>query len=168
MYKFFLILLFAFLIGDESTIYITTEGWEKSDKLKDVLKELKPDMDKFNNKVSKLLHPDKFLIKNAFKIIDTTRIENSSNDSLMSKITILENSYFEGLDSEEIFSFYKLSDSGDYYEILTTWYAIEIIVDNSIELDNQIQDMVWMAWESATGINKELDPDLLIFKSVDK
>ena len=167
MYKILPILLFAFLIADESTMYLTTEGWEKSDKLKDILKELKPEMDKFNDKLSSLLHPDKFLIKNAFKIIDTTRIENSSNDSLMSKITILENRYFEGLDSEMIFSFYKLSDSGDYYEILTTWYAIEVNVDNSIELDNQIQDMVWMALETATGFEKEFDPDLLIFKSVD-
>ena len=84
MYKFFPILLFAFLIADESTMYLTTEGWKKSDKLIDILKELKPEMDKFNDKLSSLLHPDKFLIKNAFKIIDTTRIENSSNDSLMS------------------------------------------------------------------------------------
>jgi len=165
--KFLPILLFAFLIADESTMYLTTEGWEKSDKLKDILKELKPEMDKFNDKLSSLLHPDKFLIKNAFKIIDTTRIENSSNDSLMSKITILENRYFEGLDSLMIFSFYKLSDSGDYYEILTTWYAIEVNVDNSIELDNQTQDMVWMALETATGLEKEFDPDLLIFNSVD-
>ena len=84
-----------------------------------------------------------------------------------SKLIILENRYFEGLDSEMIFSFYKLSDSGDYFEILTTWYAIEIIVDNSIVLDNQIQDMVWMALETATGLEKEFDPDLLIFNSID-
>ena len=95
MYKLLPILLFAFLIADESTMYLTTEGWEKSDKLKDILKELKPEMDKFNDKLSSLLHPDKFLIKNAFKIIDTTRIENLINDSLMSKITILENSYLK-------------------------------------------------------------------------
>ena len=167
MYKILSILLFAFLLADESTMYLTTEGWEKSDKLIDILEELKPDMDEFNNKLIKLLHPDKFLIRHAFIIIDTTRIENISHDSLMSKITMLENSYFEGLDSEEIISFYKLSDSGDYYEIRTTRYAIEVNVDNSIELDNQIQDMVWMALEAATGLKKEFDPDLLIFNSVD-
>ena len=167
MYKILIISLFAFLIADESTIYLTTEGWEKSDKLKDVLKNLKPDMDEFNNKVSMLLHPDKFIVKNAFKIIDTTKIENTINDSLINKIIKLENNYYEGLDSEKIFSFYKLSDSGDYYEILRTWYAIEINVDKSIKLDNQIKDMVWMALESATGLEKELDPDLLIFNSVD-
>ena len=130
MYKLLPILLFAFLIADESTMNLTTEGWKKSDKLIDILKELKPAMDEFNDKLSSLLHPDKFLIKNAFKIIDTTRIENLINDSLMNEIIILENRYFKGLDSEEIFSFYKLSDSGDYYEIRTTRYAIEVNVDN--------------------------------------
>ena len=91
MYKILPILLFVFLNAEESTMYLTTEGWERSDKLKDVLKDVKPEMDEFNNKVSMLLHPDKFVVKNAFIIIDTTRIENIINDSLMSKITVLEN-----------------------------------------------------------------------------
>ena len=163
MYKLLPILLFAFLTANESTMYLTTEGWGKSDKLIDILEELKPDMDEFNNKLIKLLHPDKFLIRHAFIIIDTTRIENISHDSLMSKITMIENSSIGRFDSEMNVSFYKLSDSGNYYEIRTTRYVIEVNVDNSIELDSQIQDMVWMALEAATGLKKESDPDLLIF-----
>ena len=167
MYKLLPILLFTFLIGDESTMYLTTEGWEKSDKLKDVLKEIGSELNHDIDEMNNLLNPDKFLIKLGFKIIDTTMIENIFYDSLMSKITILENRYYEGIHPDQNFSFYKLSDSGDYYEIRTTRYAIEVNVDNSIELDNQIQDMVWMALETATGFEKEFDPDLLIFNSED-
>ena len=36
MYRLLPILLFAFLIADESIMYFTTEGWEKSDGLKDL------------------------------------------------------------------------------------------------------------------------------------
>ena len=68
MYKLLPILLFAFLIADESIMYLTTEGWEKSDRLKvvegDIEKMLTPFIDEMNN----LLNPDKFLIKNSFKI----------------------------------------------------------------------------------------------------
>ena len=56
-------LLFAFLIEDESAMHITIEGWEKSDKLQDLLKELKPDLTHMNDELNNLLHPDKFLIR---------------------------------------------------------------------------------------------------------
>ena len=63
MYKFLLILLFAFLSANESIMYLTTEGWEQSDKLKDVLKEVKPEMDEFNNNMTEEEDP-MFFIEN--------------------------------------------------------------------------------------------------------
>ena len=60
MYKLLPILLFAFLNAEESTMYLTTECWEISDKLTDVVKELKPEMDRLNYKLSSVLHPGKF------------------------------------------------------------------------------------------------------------
>ena len=95
MYKLLPILLFAFLVAEESTMYLTTEGWEKSDKLKDLLEEIAPELNHNIVEMNNLLNPDKFLIRHAFIIIDTTRIENISHDSLMSKITMLENRYYE-------------------------------------------------------------------------
>jgi len=60
MYKLLPILLFAFLNAEESTMYLTTECWEISDKLTDVVKELKPKMDRFNDKLSSIFHQGKF------------------------------------------------------------------------------------------------------------
>ena len=66
MYKFFPILLFAFLIADESIMYFTTEGWEKSDRLKDLHIEVEPILTPFIDEMNNLLNPDKFLINIAF------------------------------------------------------------------------------------------------------
>ena len=71
MYKILIIFLFAFLIADESIMYFTTQGWERSDRLKlvesDIEKMLNPFIDEMNN----LLNPNMFLINIGFKIIDT-------------------------------------------------------------------------------------------------
>ena len=57
MYKILPILLFAFLIADESTMYITTQGWEKSDKLKDVLNLIGSELNKHSDEMNNLLNP---------------------------------------------------------------------------------------------------------------
>ena len=53
MYKILIIFLFAFLIADESIMYFTTQGWERSDRLKlvesDIEKMLNPFIDEMNN-----------------------------------------------------------------------------------------------------------------------
>ncbi len=41
-------------------MYLTTESWEISEKLTDVVKELKPEMYRFNDKLSSVLHREKF------------------------------------------------------------------------------------------------------------
>ncbi|SVD43988.1 uncharacterized protein METZ01_LOCUS396842, partial [marine metagenome] len=169
MYKILIIFLFAFLIADESIMYFTTQGWERSDRLKlvesDIEKMLNPFIDEMNN----LLNPNMFLINIGFKIIDTKKIENISLDSLMSTFKRIENSYFEkgGFTDNHVFIFYKLTDSGDYCEFRTTEFIIEVNVDHSIVLDNQIQDMVWGTAEIKLGVDREQFPDILRFNSVD-
>ena len=169
MYKILIIFLFAFLIADESIMYFTTQGWERSDRLKlvesDIEKMINPFIDEMNN----LLNPNMFLIKIRFKIIDTKKIENISLDSLMSTFKRIENSYFEkgGFTDNHVFIFYKLTDSGDYCEFRTTEFIIEVNVDHSIVLDNQIQDMVWGTAEIKLGVDREQFPDILRFNSVD-
>ena len=71
-----------------------------------------------------------------------------------------------GLD-ELIFSFYQLSDDGDYYEIRTTRFSIVVNVDNSIELNYDLQDLIWETLQIQLGLKRHNFPELIIFKSVD-
>ena len=147
MYKFLPILLFTFLIADESIMYFPAEGWEMSNRLKVFYVEREIAFTPYINDMNNLLNPEKFLIEGGFIIIDTIRIENIFSDSVQSKITIIENNYIKQRGiiraASDIFLFYRLSDNGNYYEIRVTRLIMEVNVDNSIQIDKQIRNMIW-------------------------
>ena len=89
MYKLLPILLFAFLTANESIMYLHTEGWQHSKRLKDeeFLKQMEIAANQIDEKIGKLLNPDKFKVELGFKIIDTKFNKIVSNDSLLKIIT---------------------------------------------------------------------------------
>ena len=80
---------FAFLIADESIIYLNTEEWQKSNKLKDeeFLEQINIASSQIDEKIGKLLNPDKFKVELGFQIIDTKFNKIVANDSLLKIIT---------------------------------------------------------------------------------
>ena len=72
MYKLLPIFLFAFLIADESIIYLNTERWNKPNILKDedFLEQIDIASSQLDEKIGKLLNHEKFVVNIGFKIID--------------------------------------------------------------------------------------------------
>ena len=60
MYQILPILLFAFLTANESIMYLHTEGWQHSKRLKDeeFLNQMENEANQLDEKLGKLLNPD--------------------------------------------------------------------------------------------------------------